>query len=181
MPTNTQTDSTETQTSTTATAKTTTATREPGDTSPDQQDENRWVLRLEELLKVKNIDELKGELTKLASEIQSELQQFDINSHLSSDAKKRVKVFEKRYNEVINLIQKAQKDFDREFNKRVRVLKRARQDAEKQIKSFKARVAKHRNEIIKVSTNLRKKIKTKAKSKTGKKTTKSSKRKTTTS
>ncbi len=123
-------------------------------------EENRWVLRLEELLKVKNLDDLKSELTKVAAEIQTEIQSFDINEHLSPEARTRLKKLERRYNEVMRGVHKAQKQFDREFNKSLRVLKRTRQDAEKQIQMLKTKVTKHRSTIVKASSNLKKKVKT---------------------
>jgi hypothetical protein len=122
-------------------------------------DENRWAARLEELLNVKNIDDLKSELGKLASEIQTEIQKFDINAHLSPEAKTRLKALEGRYAKVMKAIHKAQKQFDREFNKSLRVLKRTRQDAEKQFENIRTRITKHRSTIVKASSDLTKKIK----------------------
>ena len=124
----------------------------------EQTQENRWVARLEELLKVKNVEELKTELSKLASEIQTEIQNFDINTHLSPEAKTRLKTLEQRYAEIIRMIQKAQKQFDREFNKSLRILKRTRQDAQKHIKNIQVRITKHRGTILKASNKLKKKL-----------------------
>lgn len=141
-------------------------------------EENRWVTRLEELLKVKNLDELKTELTKVATEIQAEIQGFDINEHLSPEAKSRLKKLEQRYNEVIRGVHKAQKQFDREFNKSLRVLKRTRQDAEKQIQILKTKVTKHRGTIVKASSNLKNKVAKATKKTTSTKTIKKAVRKT---
>jgi hypothetical protein len=132
-------------------------------TKPTHSEENRWVSRLEELLKVKNVEDLKSELVKLASDIQKEIQSFDLNAHLSPEAKTRLKGLESRYNEVIRAIQKVQKQFDKEIAKSVKVLKRTRDDAETQIKKIKARITKHRSTIVKASTTLTKKIKATAK------------------
>lgn len=148
-------------------------------------DENRWLMRFEELLKVKNVDDLKTELGKLASEIQSEIQKFDINSHLSAEAKTRLKALESRYGQVMKAVHKAQKQFDREFNKSLRVLKRTRQDAEKHLQTIKTRITKHRGTIVKASSSLKQKIEKTAKKataaakKTAKKTTRKAKSKTT--
>jgi hypothetical protein len=125
----------------------------------DTSSENRWVLRLEELLKVKNLDDLKSELGKLAAEVQTEIQGFDLNAHLSPSAKSRLKSLEQRYNEVIRVVGKAQKQFDREFNKSLRVLKKTRQDAEKHVKDVRAKVSKHRATLLKASKNLTSKLK----------------------
>jgi predicted secreted protein len=124
----------------------------------EKNDENRWMTRFEDLLKVKNVDELKNELGRLASEIQSEIQTFDLNAHLSPEAKSRLKMLEQRYANIMRAIQKAQKQFDREFNKSLRVLKRTRQDAEKRLNSIKASIGKHRGTIIKASNDLRKRM-----------------------
>lgn len=133
-------------------------------------DENRWVARFEELLKVKNVDDLKMELGKLAAEIQTEIQKFDINAHLSPEAKSRLKTLESQYAKVMKAVQKAQKQFDREFNKSLRVLKRTRQDAEKHFLNIKTRITKHRGTIVKASVDLKQKIKKTAKKATSRAT-----------
>lgn len=133
-----------------------------------ESEQNRWVARFEDLLKVKNVEDLKSELGKLASEIQTEIQKFDINVHLSPEAKSRLKILEKNYNDVIKAVHKAQKQFDREFNKSLRVLKRTRQDAEKHLKNIKTKITKHRGTIVKASNGLKSKIKKTAKSATKK-------------
>ena len=143
-------------------------------------EDNRWVARFEELLKVKNLEDLKGELAKLASEIQAEIAKFDLNAHLSPEAKTRLKTLETRYSFVIRSVQKAQKQFDREFNKSLRVLKRTRQDAEKHLKNIKAKITQHRSTIVKASTQLKKKIQSKTKTaKKGSSTAKKTARKAT--
>lgn len=135
--------------------------------APATSDENRWITRFEDLLKVKNIDDLKMELGKLASEIQNEIQNFDINSHLSPEAKIRLKTLEARYAKVMRVVHKAQKQFDREFDKSLRVLKRTRQDAEKHLLNIKTRITKHRSTLmkasVKASNTLKQKFKATAK------------------
>jgi uncharacterized phage infection (PIP) family protein YhgE len=121
--------------------------------------ENRWLVRLEELLKVKNLDDLRTELTKLAGEIQTEIQSFDLNSHLSPTAKARLKALEQNYTQVTRAITKAQKQFDREFNKSLRLLKKTRQDVEKQVRDVTTKVAKHRTNLLKASKSITSKIK----------------------
>lgn len=167
--------------STTETTTTTTPENTPK-TKTANHDDTTWTARLEELLKVKNLEELRSELSNLASEVQSEIQAFDLNAHLSPEAKSRLKTLEQRYNRVIRTIQKAQKQFDREFNKSLRVLKRTRQDAEKHIQNIKTKIAKHRVTIVKASNDLKNKLNkkaTKKKSSTkAKKTTKRAAKKT---
>lgn len=143
-------------------------------------DENHWRTRFEELLNVKNVEDLKSELSLIASDIQKEIQHFDINSHLSPEAKTRLKTLEQRYAEVMRSIHKAQKQFDREFNKSLRVLKRTRQDAQKQIKSIKAKITKHRGTIMKATDSIKKKITATTKRKPKFKGTKKTARKSTT-
>lgn len=140
-------------------------------------DDNRWVARFEDLLKVKNMDELKSELTKLAGEIQSEIQSFDLNAHLSPEAKSRLKTLEQRYGNVMRAIQKAQKQFDREFNKSIRVLMRTKQDAEKRLKNLTSKIAKHRGTLVKASSNFRNKLKKTTKKTVSRKSTKSATKK----
>jgi hypothetical protein len=111
---------------------------------------DHWKDRLENLLKSKNFDELKSELGKIAGEVQTEIQNFDLNAHLSPSAKKKVKELEKRYNEVLRNIQKAQKQFDREFNKTLRTFKKTRTDAEKRLGLIKKKVGQHKAKLAKV-------------------------------
>lgn len=163
-------DTTTTQTTETEHTPTATHTKK---TPTHTTDENRWVARLEEILQVKNVDELKAELTKLAGEVQTEIQNFDIKDHLSPEAKSRLKDLEKRYNEVVRAVHKAQKEFDREFNKSLRTLKSTRQEAEKQLNAIKSKITKHQTTIVKASRNLGAKIKKKTSKATGRKTKKS--------
>lgn len=122
-----------------------------------------WRSRLDELFAVKSVDELKSELTKLASEVQEEIQKFDINSHLSPEAKEKLKSLETTYAEILKGLHKLQKQFDREFNKTLRVLNTTRKDAEKHISGLRAKVAKHRNDLEKATKKLRGTLKSKAK------------------
>ncbi|OFZ16919.1 MAG: hypothetical protein A2Z20_09410 [Bdellovibrionales bacterium RBG_16_40_8] len=130
-------------------------------TNPHHED-SRWLNRFEELLKVKSIDELKSELGKIASEIQTEIKNFNIHEHLSSEANGRLKALERRYNEATRAVHKAQKQFDREFNKSLKVLKRTKNDAEKHFKNIKTKISKHRVTIVKASNDLKNKIKSTA-------------------
>jgi hypothetical protein len=163
---------TTTSTQTTHTEHTPTPTHTKTTRAPATE-ENRWVARLEEILQVKNVDELKSELTKLAGEVQTEIQNFDIKEHLSPEAKSRLKSLEKRYNEVVRAVHKAQKEFDREFNKSLRTLKSTRQEAEKQLNAIKNKITKHQTTIVKASKNLGAKIKKKTGKSAGRKTKKS--------
>lgn len=122
-----------------------------------------WKDRFEELLKVKNFDDLKSELTKIAADIQTEIQNFDIHSHLSPTASVKIKNLETQYNDVMKAIRKTQKQFDREFNKNLRSLKKARTEAEKRLKSLRSKVNSQKEAVLKLSKKLTKKAKPKKK------------------
>lgn len=129
---------------------------------------HNWRDRFEELLKVKNVDDLKGELTRLGHDLQEEIKQFDLQEYLSPTAKDRLKNLETRYADAMKAVQKAQKQFDREFSKSLRTLKKTRQDAEKRLSSIRSQVEVQRKKVLKASDKLRSKIvkKTKVKAKT---------------
>ena len=131
--------------------ETTPETQESPSTSAAASEESHWVARFEELLKVKNFAELKSELQKIAADVQTEIQSFDLNAHLSPTAKARLKKLEQRYNDVMKLVARAQKQFDREFNKSLRVLKKTRQDAEKHLHDIRSKIVKHRGSLMQAS------------------------------
>lgn len=149
-------------------------------TNPDNQASkaesilHNWRERLEELLKAKNLDELKTEFRKIGGEIQGEIQNFDLNEHLSPTAKARVKQLEKRYNEVLKTVQKAQKQFDREYSTAIKTMKSAQKDAEKRLEQMKKKLAQQKKEFTKAaskfSKNIKKKKTTRKKSAARKKT-----------
>lgn len=120
-----------------------------------------WKERFEELLKVKNLEELKAELTKLAGEIQTEIQNFDIHAHLSPTASVKIKNLESHYNDVMKAIKKTQKQFDREFAKNLRALKKTRTEAEKKLKSLRAKVNAQKENVLKQAKSLTAKMKRK--------------------
>ena len=134
---------------------------------------HNWRDRFEELLKVKNVDDLKGELTRLGQDLQDEIKQFDLQEHLSPTAKDRLKNLETRYSDVMKAVAKAQKQFDREFSKSLKTLKKTRVDAEKRLSSIRSQVEIQRKRVLKASDKLRSKIvkKTKVKTKTARKKT----------
>ncbi len=147
------------------TAETTTGTK----TNPSLI--HNWRDRFEELLKVKNVDDLKTELTRLGQDLQEEIKQFDLQEYLSPTAKDRLKNLEARYSEAMKAVQKAQKQFDRDFSKSLRTLKKTRQDAEKKLSSIRSQVEVQRKKVLKASSKLRGKIVKKTKTKTVRKKT----------
>jgi hypothetical protein len=126
---------------------------------------HNWRDRFEELLKVKNVDDLKGELTRLGADLQEEIKQFDLQEYLSPTAKDRLKNLETRYADVMKAVAKAQKQFDREFSKSMKTLKKTRADAEKRLSTIRSQVQVQRKRVLKASDKLRSKLvkKTKAK------------------
>lgn len=134
---------------------------------------HNWRERLEEVLKAKSLEDLKSELTKIGTDLQKEINSFDINAHLSPEAKARVKKLEKRYNDVLKSVHKAQKQFDREFNKAMRTMKSTQKDAEKRLNNIKKKVKAQKKQLIKTTSKVRKSItkKTAAKKKTTRKKT----------
>jgi hypothetical protein len=108
-----------------------------------------WKDRFEEILKVKNIEDLKAELTKLAGELQKEIQSFHIEDHLSSSQRERVKLAEQKYKDVVRSLHRVQKQFDREFNKTLRLVKKTRVDAEKKLSSFRKKFSAQKTKITK--------------------------------
>lgn len=120
-----------------------------------------WKERFEELLKVKNLEDLKTELTKLAGEIQTEIQNFDIHSHLSPTASGKIKNLESHYNDVMKAIKKTQKQFDREFAKNLRSLKKTRTEAEKHLKSLRTKVNDQKSKVLKQAKSISAKMKRK--------------------
>jgi hypothetical protein len=130
-------------------------------TSAPKNSMTNWKERFEELLKVKNLDDLKGELTKLAGELQSEISNFDIHAHLSPTASGKIKNLETHYNDAMKAIRKTQKQFDREFNKNLRTLKKTKAEAEKRFRILRAKVDDQKSKVIKISKNLSTKMKRK--------------------
>jgi hypothetical protein len=124
---------------------------------------NNWRGRLDQLLNVKTVDELKEELSKLAQEVQEEISRFDINAHLSPEAKDKLKSFEGTYNELVRGLHKAQKQFDKEFNKTLRILTAKRKEAEKHFSGIKTKVARHRKDLEKAAMKFKGTIKKKVK------------------
>lgn len=113
-----------------------------------------WEKVKSEVIRLSNTDELKKELQRLLTEIKK----FDIHSHLSPSAKSRLNDLERRYNLLVNNVNRAQRQFDREFNKVLRVLRKGKVDAEKTFKSVQKTAKQQQKKFKKVSTRLRKKV-----------------------
>ncbi|MCB0413358.1 MAG: hypothetical protein KDD50_03435 [Bdellovibrionales bacterium] len=124
-----------------------------------------WDKIRTEISKIKDLDSLKAELNKLSKEIKS----FDINTHLSPSANRKLKSLEDQYHKVVKAILSIQKQIDSEVNKTLGQIKKSRLDVEKKIKLFKNSAEGQRKKIKKMSQDLKKKVTKKAAKKTTKK------------
>ena len=118
------------------------------------------------------MEELKKEFRRITTEIQK----FDINMHLSPGAKQRLKEFERRYNQLIVSINKAQKQFDREFNRAVRNFKKTRADAERHINVVRQTAKTQQQKLYKVTEEIKKKVATRSTQKISRKKATSTKK-----
>jgi ABC-type phosphate transport system auxiliary subunit len=110
-----------------------------------------WTTIKKEIEKFGSVDDVKSEFQKLVKE----LNKLDLNSYLSPQAQKRVKVLESRYQKFMTTMNRTQRDFDREFEKVVRLLKKRRSEVESVFGSYKAKAKKHkttaRKKVVKKS------------------------------
>ncbi len=131
------------------------------------------------LKKIKDVDELKKEFSRLSKEIQNEIQNFNLESHLSPSAQKRLKDAEARFQKLNKSIASAQKQFDRDFNRALRKLRETGQEMGSSFVLLKKKVQQQKTELKKASTKLKKKLRKKKKTEKKAKKTKSTKKKTT--
>ncbi len=97
----------------------------------------------EELEKYTNIEHLKKEFAKLESKVRN----FDLHTKLSPEAKRKLEVVEKKYNEVVKAISDVQKKVDSEIAKAVSTLKKTRDDAEMRLGEIRSKAASHTEKI----------------------------------
>jgi len=97
-----------------------------------------WQKIRSELNRLSNVDELKSEVHRIGAE----LRKFDYHTVLSPTAQAKVKIFEKRYAELMKTLHQAQRQVDREFNRIVRQLKVQRQDVQKVVSDQRAKLEK---------------------------------------
>ncbi len=90
----------------------------------------------EELVKLTDVDYLKKELHRLANEIKN----YDLNEHLTPQAKAKMKTLEKRFQEIRKAVIRAEKQIGSEVNKLVVILRKA--SAETQAKMSSMRLGK---------------------------------------
>src|ERR1700753_293625 len=78
-----------------------------------------WQKLRSELNKLTDVAKLKEDLQKIATEIRK----FDFYTVLTPHAQERVKLFEKKYADLLKTIHQAQRQVDREVNKIIRQVK----------------------------------------------------------
>ena len=136
-----------------------------------------WNKILDEIQGMANVDKLRKELKGISAEIRN----FDLHLKLNPATQKRLKDLEKRYENLMGSISKAQRQVDLEINRAYKQVQSAKTDLMKSLNKVKKKAKKHKKKIKKVSTKLKKKAKKtskKAATKT-KKTTKKVAKKTT--
>lgn len=110
-----------------------------------------WQKIRSEFQRLTDVEELKSEVQRIGNE----LRKFDYHSVLSPKAQAKVKVFERRYAEVMRSLQQAQRQVDREVNRILRQIKVHRTDVTKV-------VAQQKDKLEKVSSQFKKRFTKKA-------------------
>ncbi len=128
----------------------------------------------QELTRLRDFDALKKEVTRLSQELRSFTNRQ--TEELSTTAKKQFQRHERRFNDFLKQVQKAQKQVDQEFGKVWSTLGQFRKEAEKSLKEIKKKTgtktaSSKRKTKRKASTSPNRK---KATKKTAKKTAKKS-------
>ncbi len=100
----------------------------------------------EELAKLTDVEYLKKELHRLANEIKN----YDLNTHLTPQAKAKLKTLEKRFQEIRKAVIRAEKQIGLEVNKLVVILRKA--SAETQAKVSSIRLGKKKKSQRKASS-----------------------------
>lgn len=95
-----------------------------------------WQKIRNEFSRLTNVDELRSEVHRIGTE----LRKFDFHSVLSPTAKARVKMFERRYAELMRTMQQAQRQVDREFNRILRQIKAQQTTVNKVVYQQKAKL-----------------------------------------
>lgn len=86
----------------------------------------------EELVKLTDVDYLKKELHRLANEIKN----YDLNTHLTPQAKAKLKTLEKRFQDVRRGVIRAEKQIGAEVNKLVVILRKASAETQAKVSAM---------------------------------------------
>lgn len=87
----------------------------------------------EELAKLTDVEYLKKELHRLANEIKN----YDLNTHLTPQAKAKLKTLEKRFQEIRKAVIRAEKQIGLEVNKLVVILRKASAETQAKVSSIR--------------------------------------------
>lgn len=96
-----------------------------------------WQKIRNEFNRLTDIEELRSEVQRIGNE----LRKFDFHSVLSPSAQAKVKMFERRYAELMRSMQQAQRQVDREFNRILRQIKTQRGTVNKVVNQQKAKLS----------------------------------------
>ncbi|MBX7231772.1 MAG: hypothetical protein K1X29_06775 [Bdellovibrionales bacterium] len=110
-----------------------------------------WSKLKAELNKITYIERLKTEVQRFGQE----LRKFDINAHLSPQAKQRLKAVEAKYQEVTKSLGKTQRQLDREMARVLRNFKVQRELAEKGLAFVKTTALEQRQKLEVVGAKLK--------------------------
>src|SRR3954471_14990845 len=113
-----------------------------------------WQKLKSELNKLTDVQKLKEDLQKIASE----LRKFDFHTILTPDAKERVKTFEKKYADLIKTVHQAQRQVDREVNKILRQVKGSAILADDRLENIRRVAFDQRDRLTKITQDLRKRF-----------------------
>lgn len=125
-----------------------------------------WQKIRNEFTRLTDVDQLKSEVQRIGNE----LRKFDFHAVLSPSAQARVKMFERRYAELMRTMQTAQRQVDREFNKVLRQVKSRRTTVAKTLSEQRDKLYTLRKKFSAGSAQMKKntaKRATTAKKKTG--------------
>lgn len=128
-----------------------------------------WQKIRNEFTRLTDVEQLKSEVHRIGNE----LRKFDFHTVLSPSAQAKVKLFERRYAELMRTMQQAQRQVDREFNKILRQIKTRRGVVYKAVDEQKNKLDDIRKRFTAGSAKMKK---TTAKRATARKTTATKKR-----
>ena len=111
-----------------------------------------WQRIRNEFTRLTDVDQLKSEVHRIGNE----LRKFDFHAVLSPSAQARVKMFERRYAELMRTMQQAQRQVDREFNKILRQVKSRRGTVTKVMMQQKNKLNTLRKKLTASSAKMKK-------------------------
>jgi predicted nucleic acid-binding Zn-ribbon protein len=121
-----------------------------------------WQRIRNEFTRLTDVEQLKNEVHRIGNE----LRKFDFHAVLSPSAQARVKMFERRYAELMRTMQTAQRQVDREFNKVLKQVKTRRGTVEKVLAQQKDKLNTLRKKFTAGSAKMKKNASKRATTKT---------------